>query len=452
MEKLNPSCAALLFAIFQLFLNPKLGACFFDCSQECFSPYLSSQPLDCDSVTFALQCYESNRFDCEFDGGSVLYFSQARIDQVALCENTTTSTVMSAGTPDAPCPSLTEETYSPVTMSSAVILPEFSPPECSMLQVPSLRQCSMFMDSQLRAFDSYRAGLETCSLPGSWHLFNHPSLTIEVEGTGIESEANRTRLTSVNVTFHAHECNPTATTYTAYNSMPLASNFTPDSSNSVLQLAFGADGSVVTLMATWLNATIIIRQHAEFLSVTLQVPRVMSLEGEGLCTGCPSHMYVNITSFNSMFPSLCPDLNLRVLTDCFDHGGVVNQNELLHIQNNSYLDACVYHLFKIRTSDVLSMFSGIADDAKLLVNVGDEPLTFPTISSSSSSSNSPTATSTSPSTSNSSSDETTTQSSTIMLTPTISASTSCHVFRLPQTLFTSLIFLLSTYVVQGVRH
>ena len=59
--------------------------------------------------------------------------------------------------------------------------------------------------------------------------------------------------------------------------------------NSALQLHLGSDGSVVTILATWMNTTIVIRRLAELLSVTLQVPGQMSFDSEGLCVGCPRH-------------------------------------------------------------------------------------------------------------------------------------------------------------------
>lgn len=332
----------------------------------------------------------------------------------------------------APCPNILDEAISGVPrMSSAVVplLPETRHHQqlCTAprAHVTSLRQCSLFMDSQLRAFDSYRSGLEACSLPGSWYLFRHPSLSIEVEGENFETGSNHTRLTRINVTFHEHECNPSARTYAVNNSEPLPSDFVssqPDNSDSPLQILFGEDRSVVTLSDTWLKATVVIRKYVDFLSVTLQVPREVSLASEGLCTGCPSHMYINITTFNNLYPPLCPEVNNKVLGDCFDHGGVANINELVHIMNNSYLDACVYSLFKIgRPLDVLTMFNAIADDAQLLVDVGNDPTTLPTI----------------PTTLPLPLVDTSTQSTPITNSPStmeVSASTSYHNSRLPQML------------------
>ena len=445
----------------------------FDCSIDCFEPYQDFAFIvtSCDTVTSALDCYYANQFACDADFNLFFTILRAMNEFGSLgcgdggVENTTpeehsatntesTVTLPVSTTPEFPaepsCPSVFHEDISGVpNMSSAVIpmIPEShrSPQSCTAPhpRVTSLRQCSLFMESQLRAFDGYRGGLEACSIPGSWYLFHHPRLTVEVEGENFETGSNHTRLTRVNVTFHAHECNPTARTYTVSNSEVFPSNFMPsqpDNSDSPLQILFGEDRSVVTLLDTWLNATIVIRKYMEFLSVTLQVPSEVSLASEGLCTGCPSHMYINIsTLINNLYPSLCPEVNTRVLNDCFDHGGVANIDELLHIMNNSYLDACVHSLFKIgRTLDVLTMFNAISNDAQLLVNGGVDPRTLPTIPVSTESISPLSLADTTTQT------KTTTQSTPITNSPStmeVSASTSYHNSRLPQMLVLTLLAL-----------
>lgn len=265
------------------------------------------------------------------------------------------------------CPSV-PELYSvnpSVPMSPPNISQISSAPDCTM-HPSRMEQCSIFMDSQLRAFGAYRNGLEVCSLPGSWYLLKHQSLSIQVEGTSLEPDSNHTRLTKVNVTFHSHDCNPNPTFYVAYNSELLSSNFSFSGANSTLDLVTYTNGSVVTLFAAWLRTTIIIRQYMEFLSVTLQVPEDISLESEGLCIGCPAHQYINITDFNNLIHSICPADNDRAIDNCFVYGGVSNINGIKDITNNSYLDACIYSIYKTKSSKVLSMFNAIASDALLL--------------------------------------------------------------------------------------
>ena len=50
---------------------------------------------------------------------------------------------------------------------------------------------------------------------------------------------------------------------------------------------------MVTIWATWLNASVVIRQQTGFLAVTLSVRGRMAFESEGLCAaGCPVHQYI----------------------------------------------------------------------------------------------------------------------------------------------------------------
>lgn len=85
--------------------------------------------------------------------------------------------------------------------------------------------------------------------------------------------------------------------YVAYRNMPLPTHLAGMESHnntaSPLQLRMSEGGAVVTIVATWLNTTIAIRQMSGFLAVTAQVTGHMAFESEGLCTaGCPTHQYI----------------------------------------------------------------------------------------------------------------------------------------------------------------
>lgn len=342
-----------------------------------------------------LDCYYSNQQTCDGQSGILFIFANAQGAYFSMgcmippppmsMATTQLQDQTTAGTPspEGPCPSLPGAYDADLNMSQADISPKHQlSDDCAPPREDALRQCSLFMDSQLRAFNSSRVGLETCSLPGAWYLLHHHHLSIEVEGTNMEPSSNHTRLTRVNITFHSHVCNPVERTYAAFNTEPLPSDFAPalaEGDPSSLQMTFGQDQSVVTLMAPWLNATIIVRQYAQFLSVTLRVPREMSLDSEGLCTGCPSHMYVNLTSFLDLLPSLCPGDNNRALEGCFDR--LANVPGLIEVRNNSYVEACVYSLFKTKSLDAFSMINAIASDARLLDNIGRDPPIVATLSS-----------------------------------------------------------------------
>ena len=322
-----------------------------------------------------------NQVECDGDLFVIGLLNQAYAYYDELnCNDQGNITTSSTATTQQPisCPTVPEVDISDVSVTMS--RPEIEPPAglstlcTSPLTSTSLTQCSLFIDSQLRAFSNYRNGLETCSIPGKWYLLHHPSLTVEVEGVTMEPGSDHTRLAKINVTFYAHSCNMVARSYVAEVSSPLPSDFTPpitepdgSTASLPLQLLPGSNGNVVTLFATWLNAVIIIRQYAGFLSVTIQVPNELSYESEGLCTGCPQHMYVNITHLNSQIVSTCGSDSFRAHEYCFNHGGVVNQDHLINVINNSYFDACVYSLYRTNDSaNVLSVYNAVADDAKLM--------------------------------------------------------------------------------------
>ena len=370
----------------------------FNCRTGCFAIYDTSEdeyPLtSCDAIDEVLDCYSLNLNSCNSDFQIKLLLGKVYENLQALNCSTGNSnkTVISLKCPNVP--DISDFNPSMIMSRPAIKPPADLPTLCTMPHsFTSLRQCSLFMDSQLRAFSNYRKGLETCSIPGKWYLLRHQMLTIEVEGMNLESGSDHTRLTKINVTFYAHSCNPVARSYVARVSSNLASEFIPPfvapdnftsavtttatrssaSSSSPLQLISNSNGSVVTLLATWLNTTIVIRQYASFLSITLQVPGEISYKSEGLCTGCPPHMYINITHFNNQIKSNCSDDETRALLSCFVNGGVVNQDNLVDVTNNTYLEACVYSMFKTKSAEVLSMIKAVAGDAMLLVNIGDSP-------------------------------------------------------------------------------
>ena len=93
-------------------------------------------------------------------------------------------------------------------------------------------------------------------------------------------------------------CNGVNRTYSAYGDQQLSQLFdcettSHNNSNSPLQLHLSEGGTVVTLLATWLDSIIVIRKMERFLAVTIKVTGHIAFESEGLCNaGCPNHQYV----------------------------------------------------------------------------------------------------------------------------------------------------------------
>lgn len=155
---------------------------------------------------------------------------------------------------------------------------------------------------------------------------------------------------------------------------PLPQNFTdqsvPNNCSANLQLIINSDGSGVSLLATWINSTVVIRKHANHLGVTIQVPGHLGFESDGLCRGCPAHAYFNVSRFNDEMSERCDEENWTVLYLCFN--GFSNR---FSIYNASYADICSYHLWRGNTTshEELAFLLTVSNDAQLLTDRGHVP-------------------------------------------------------------------------------
>lgn len=185
----------------------------------------------------------------------------------------------------------------------------------------------------------------------------------------------------VNVTFfRSGNCLEETKSYVASLDSTLSQTFTDQTSTnntaSNLQLSVDPNGNLVTILATWINTTIVIRRYADLLSVTLQVPGHLAFESDGLCRGCPAHAYLNVTQFNyRMTASDCVDESNAATFNCFIHGEVSNKLEFNSILNSTYSDICVYSLWRHNSTDnsVLSFIRAVSDDARRLIDHGFVP-------------------------------------------------------------------------------
>ena len=179
----------------------------------------------------------------------------------------------------------------------------------------------------------------------------------------------------VNITFPPHPCSPRRA-YFADASFPLPSTFadgsTPLNTNNPLQLT--VNGNVASILATWLNTTIVLRQYAGYLSVTIQVPGMLAFESEGLCTGCPAHTQnINISTEIVTDRQRCRDASNTVTLNCFLSGGVVNVREFADVDNSSYRDMCVFDALRAGGVQMISLIKAAASDAVALVPIGTVP-------------------------------------------------------------------------------
>ena len=185
----------------------------------------------------------------------------------------------------------------------------------------------------------------------------------------------------VNVTFYpSGNCLRETKSYVAFSNSALSPNFTdqttPNNANtcgSTLLMNTDRNGSVVTLLAPWINTTIIIRRYAELLAVTLQVPGHLSFESDGLCRGCPAHTFFNVSRFDHevLVSSNCRDESNNAVFNCY----VILANQFSEVINITYTEMCKYSLFRSNSSsfDVLSFLKAVSEDAKLLGSYGNVP-------------------------------------------------------------------------------
>ena len=182
----------------------------------------------------------------------------------------------------------------------------------------------------------------------------------------------------MNITFfQSSDCSGTQTkSYVATDSQLLPHTFTdhtvPNNSHSNLQLFVSQDGSAVSLLATWINTTIIVRNYANLLGVTLQVPRHLAEESRGLCRGCPPQALFDMLDLNyQMVLGGCTVENEAVLLNCFSGFSTNFRREFLDVNNATYVDACVYSLWRSNSTsiDALSFLGAVSRDAAALPNV-----------------------------------------------------------------------------------
>ena len=179
-----------------------------------------------------------------------------------------------------------------------------------------------------------------------------------------------TVLPQVNVTFSSHSCSPQRT-YIADSSLPLPSTFADGSTSSSDALQLTVGNNVTSLLATWLNTTIVLRQYAGYLSVTIQLPGHQAFESEGLCTGCPPHTHIDIAQALAMDQRNCVSENNIAAINCYTRGGVTHFGEL--VRNASYGDACIFDVLRAGTLDILSLVRATTGDARALPPIGFVP-------------------------------------------------------------------------------
>lgn len=175
-------------------------------------------------------------------------------------------------------------------------------------------------------------------------------------------------LLQVNVTFLPHLCSPEALSYVATtSSLPTS---LPDGAYAPFLHLTVENAATATILAPWINTTIVIRRAFGHLTVTIQVPEPLTREAEvgGLCSaGCPAFTWVPTNLFGNGCPAFA-----QALATCID------LSKDLPTHNPPYSQICGYDFGKTLDVSLLSLFEAYAGDALLLPDVmGDTMHTEP---------------------------------------------------------------------------
>ncbi len=208
----------------------------FDCQAECFDEYrLSSESLrNCSLLQRVLDCYNANIGSCthwllthytNLVRNELLSknCSQPVVTTVPMATTTMTTPPPRATEPPPPpiaCPTVSSQLQEVSEMANNEIVGSV-PQECRLTSIDAA-QCryvhaqshrieliqfmvhfslfSIFMHSHLRPIQFIGSDdrIQTCSLPGTWELFRHEDLIVEVEGRiQVQEGPQHTHLTKV---------------------------------------------------------------------------------------------------------------------------------------------------------------------------------------------------------------------------------------------------------------
>lgn len=167
---------------------------------------------------------------------------------------------------------------------------------------------------------------------------------------------------------HSFKCTADATiNYVASLSDPdLPSTFTSDEYLKVkfldpLDFNINKDRSIVSIVAPWLNLTIVITKHKEYLGVVLRMPIDLAKNSEGLCSNkCPSHSVLS-TSFDN---ETCYHDTNSALFSCSENAGLRESRA-----PSFFVDICQFDVvYSLSYNNILSFLKSIALQFSLLGN------------------------------------------------------------------------------------
>lgn len=172
-----------------------------------------------------MTCYEENRLACDAHANQIYINFKLNSIRNGIrdenCDSPPPPVTMTTPPPAIPeeCPSVTTQVTDSQFEEPNMVTSSGVPTQCRVtgsepvahcryisfpFKVKGLftfcfHDCSIFMHSHLRPikFLNKNDGIQTCSLPGAWHLFRHQDLIVEVEGEAEAPPSEHTLLAKV---------------------------------------------------------------------------------------------------------------------------------------------------------------------------------------------------------------------------------------------------------------
>ena len=174
------------------------------------------------------------------------------------------------------------------------------------------------------------------------------------------------------MTFFPSNCSPSMLLYIA-NTTHLPPTFSPGTYSPFARLTV-ENGSLTTLLAPWLNTSIVIRRAFGYLMVSLQVPEPLSRASavDGLCSrGCPTHA-LSATDLSTLAAG-CSSAKQAALINCVNLYSMMPAKLLRPGSNH----ACSYDLLNTYNASLFKLHSAFIQDSLLLGDRTDNPTDSP---------------------------------------------------------------------------
>lgn len=173
----------------------------------------------------------------------------------------------------------------------------------------------------------------------------------------------------MHITLHWHNCFQQTVTYTATTAALSESIPGLAASDSSLLSLTVENQTVATLLAPWINTSIIIHRIDGYLSVTIQVPEPLAREDDvtGLCSdGCVAALQVSDDL--PEYKKMCLQNYISASVMCLALGIPTPRSD-----GQLYPQLCSYDIALTHDSTLLSLYQALGEDANRLPDITQIP-------------------------------------------------------------------------------